>query len=204
MVMIVKKIDEMGAAATAGLKVDDLLISLQGIEIDSDDAFADQRALAVASQSAKVFRDGNLFEVGLPEGKLGLYLTPVKGGELASYKAYLEAETKAINSIPFFTSESVGNQEVLRFLGTARGSTVRAKHIGRDFAAGLKNIVGGEIKGYTELMAEGREEAIWRMKTDARRMGANMIIASRFSSAMIDVGACEITAYGTAVVVRED
>ena len=78
---------------------------------------------------------------------------------------------------------------------------MRAKHIGRDIAASIKNIVGGEIKGYTELLADGREEALDRMKIDAMNLGANAVVETRFSSSMIDVGACEIVAYGTAVLV---
>jgi len=108
-------------------------------------------------------------------------------------------EIKAIN---FFTSESAPGHKLIKALGTARGGTVRSKHAGKDLAAGLKSIVGGELKGYTELMAEGREQAIHRMKTEAVDMGANAIITTRFASAMIDVGAIEITAYGTAVVVE--
>jgi uncharacterized protein YbjQ (UPF0145 family) len=81
----------------------------------------------------------------------------------------------------------------------ARGSTVRAKHIGRDITALLKNIVGGEIKGYTELLTEGREEALYRMNQDAQRLGADGVIGVRMTTSMISQGAVEIMAYGTAV-----
>ena len=87
-------------------------------------------------------------------------------------------------------------------LGTARGATVRSKHVGSDFAAGLKSIIGGELKGYTELLAEGREEAMYRMKVDAHEMGANAIVMTRFTTSMIADGAVEVMAYGTAVVTQ--
>ena len=99
------------------------------------------------------------------------------------------------------TTASFPDLKILEYKGLARGSTVRAKHIGRDIAASIKNIVGGEIKGYTELLADGREEALDRMKIDAMNLGANAVVEARFSSSMIDVGACEIVAYGTAVLV---
>jgi len=89
-----------------------------------------------------------------------------------------------------------GNYEVL---GIARGSTVRARNIGRDFLAGLKNIVGGEISEYTRLQAQSREEAMQRMWQDAQRMGADAIVAMRMNTSMIMQGASEILVYGTAV-----
>ena len=100
------------------------------------------------------------------------------------------------------TIDHLPQHEITEVLGLARGSTVRAKHIGRDIAALLKNIVGGEIKGYTELLAEGREEAIYRMQEDALRLGANAVIGFRVSTAMVSQGAVEIMAYGTAVITE--
>ena len=108
----------------------------------------------------------------------------------------------AIKTIPFFTSETIPSLVIETALGTARGATVRSKHVGSDFAAGLKSIVGGELKGYTELLAEGREEAIYRMKVDAHEMGANAIVMTRFTTSMIADGAVEVMAYGTAVIVE--
>ncbi|GHT94021.1 UPF0145 protein [Betaproteobacteria bacterium] len=90
---------------------------------------------------------------------------------------------------------------ITRHLGLVQGSTVRAKHVGRDIMAGLKNIVGGELKGYTELLNESRQEAIDRMSEQARAVGANAVINVRFSTANIAAGAAEILAYGTAVVI---
>lgn len=97
------------------------------------------------------------------------------------------------------TVEMLDGYRVKEYLGVARGGTVRAKHVGSDFLAGVKNIVGGEIKGYTALLADAREEAMYRMKLDAYNKGADAVIGVNFSTSMIDVGAAEITAFGTAV-----
>jgi len=91
---------------------------------------------------------------------------------------------------------------ITKHLGLVQGSTVRAKHFGRDLMAGLKNIVGGELKGYTELLNESRQEALNRMTEQARAVGANAVINVRFSTANIAAGAAEILAYGTAVVIE--
>jgi uncharacterized protein YbjQ (UPF0145 family) len=100
------------------------------------------------------------------------------------------------------TTETIPNKEVTEILGIARGSTVRARNIGRDIFAGLKNIVGGEISEYTKLQAESREQAMKRMEDDARKMGADAIINVRLTTAMIMQGTAEILAYGTAVKIR--
>ncbi|WP_286744281.1 YbjQ family protein, partial [Aquabacterium sp. UBA2148] len=95
--------------------------------------------------------------------------------------------------------EVLPGQRVVKHLGLAQGSTVRAKHAGKDFLAGLKNIVGGELKAYTELMKEAREEAVKRMVEEARSMGANAVLNVRFTTTSITMGAAEILAYGSAV-----
>lgn len=100
------------------------------------------------------------------------------------------------------TTESIPGTEVVQILGIARGSTVRARNIGRDIFAGLKNIVGGEISEYTRLQAESREQAIQRMIQDADRLGADAIINVRLTTAMIMQGTAEILAYGTAVILK--
>lgn len=97
------------------------------------------------------------------------------------------------------TTETIPNKEIKEVLGVARGSTVRARNIGRDIFAGLKNIVGGEIDEYTKLQASAREQAIQRMKQDAQRMGADAVVNVRLTTAMVMQGAAEILAYGTAV-----
>ncbi len=95
--------------------------------------------------------------------------------------------------------ENVPGKEIAEHYGLVSGSTVRAKHIGRDFMAGLKNIVGGELKGYTELLSDSRKEAVERMKQQAAELGANAVINVRFSTSSVAQGASELYAYGTAV-----
>ncbi|MBN2663248.1 MAG: YbjQ family protein [Bacteroidales bacterium] len=97
------------------------------------------------------------------------------------------------------TTETIPGREIVQILGIARGSTVRARNIGNDFLAGLKNIVGGEISEYTKLQAMSREQAFKRMMEDAEKLGANAIVNVRFSTSLIMQGASEILAYGTAV-----
>tara|TARA_X000001036_G_scaffold52917_2_gene42415 strand:+ start:158 stop:616 length:459 start_codon:yes stop_codon:yes gene_type:complete len=104
-------------------------------------------------------------------------------------------------NLPISTTNEIPLQKIVKYVGLVRGGTVRAKHVGTDFLAGLKNVVGGEIKGYTSLLAEAREEAIHRMEEDAVRIGANGIIGMTFSTSMIDVGAAEVYAFGTGVIL---
>lgn len=97
------------------------------------------------------------------------------------------------------TTETVPGKEIVEILGVARGSTVRARNIGRDIFAGLKNIVGGEISEYTKLQAESREQAMQRMIQDAQKSGADAIVNVRLTTSMVMQGCSEILAYGTAV-----
>ena len=99
-------------------------------------------------------------------------------------------------------TEDIPGQQIVEFYGVVTGSTVRAKHIGRDIAASLKNFVGGELKGYTELLQEAREEALHRMMEQARSVGANAVINVRFATSSVAQGAAELFAYGTAVKVE--
>ena len=98
--------------------------------------------------------------------------------------------------------EVVPGRKLVRHLGMVQGSTVRAKHVGKDILAGLKNIVGGELTGYTELLQETREEATRRMVAQAQAIGANAVLNVRYSTTSIAQGAAEILAYGTAVVLE--
>ncbi len=100
------------------------------------------------------------------------------------------------------TTETIPNHEIETVLGIARGSTVRARHVGRDIFAGLKNIVGGEINEYTQLQAQSREQALYRMQEDATKMGADAIVNVRLTTSMVMQGAAEILAYGTAVKLK--
>ena len=97
------------------------------------------------------------------------------------------------------TTENIPGKKIKEVLGVARGSTVRARNVGRDIFAGLKNIVGGEISEYTKLQADSREQAMQRMVDDAKRMGADAIVVFRLNTSVITQGAAEILAYGTAV-----
>jgi uncharacterized protein YbjQ (UPF0145 family) len=102
------------------------------------------------------------------------------------------------------TSDSIPGKRIVKVLGLTKGNTVRARNIGRDVVAELRNLVGGEIVEYTKLMAESREQAIDRMDADANAMGANAIVGFRFTTAQIMEHAAELLAYGTAVVVEDD
>lgn len=100
------------------------------------------------------------------------------------------------------TTESIEGKHVKRTVGMVKGSTIRARHIGRDIMASFRNMVGGEISEYTRMMAESREQAITRMVEDAEKQGANAIIAVRFTTSMVMQNASEILAYGTGVMVE--
>lgn len=102
------------------------------------------------------------------------------------------------------TIESVPGKKITEVKGLVKGSTIRAKHIGKDIGAGLKQLVGGELTGYDEMMTEARKIAIGRMVEDAEVKGANAIIGFRLTSAAVMQGAAEMLAYGTAVVVEDN
>lgn len=98
--------------------------------------------------------------------------------------------------------ESIPGTKIVKHLGMVQGNTVRAKHVGKDILAGLKNIVGGELKAYTELLTDSREECTTRMLEEARELGANAVINIRFSTSSVSAGASELFVYGTAVFVE--
>jgi uncharacterized protein YbjQ (UPF0145 family) len=98
--------------------------------------------------------------------------------------------------------EIIPGKRIHKHLGMVQGNTVRAKHAGRDLMASVKNIFGGELKGYTELLTEAREEAVGRMVQQAQAIGANAVINVRFSTSSVAAGAAELFAYGTAVVLE--
>ena len=100
------------------------------------------------------------------------------------------------------TTDSVSGREVTEVLGMVRGNTIRARHLGKDILAVLRNVVGGEITEYTKLMAESREQAIDRMKDRAEELGADAILATRITTSMVMSQASEILVYGTAVRLR--
>ena len=100
-------------------------------------------------------------------------------------------------------TEAVAGFEITQVLGLVQGNTVRAKHAGRDIAASFKNMVGGELKGYTELLTESRREAVERMLAQAQQLGANAVVNIRFTTSAVTAGAAELYAYGTAVSVEK-
>ena len=99
------------------------------------------------------------------------------------------------------TTEQIEGKRITETLGLVRGSTIRARHVGRDIMAGLRNVVGGEVKDYTVMLAQAREEAMQRMIEQAEKMGANAIVGTRFVTSMVMSGAAEMVAYGTAMKV---
>lgn len=97
-------------------------------------------------------------------------------------------------------TETIPGYRITEIKGIVQGNTVRAKHAGRDIAAGLKNLIGGELKGYTELLTESRREALQRMLAQAQQLGANAVVNVRFTTSAVTAGAAELYAYGTAVL----
>jgi len=98
-------------------------------------------------------------------------------------------------------TETIPGRKILQIKGLVQGNTVRAKHVGRDIAASLKNLIGGELTGYTELLVESRREAMARMLAQAQQLGANAVVNVRFATSSVTSGAAELYCYGTAVVV---
>jgi uncharacterized protein YbjQ (UPF0145 family) len=107
-----------------------------------------------------------------------------------------------VSDIPLSNIESIPGMTIVAHYGLVAGNTVRAKHVGRDIAASLKNLVGGELRGYTELLQDARDEAVSRMVEQAKALGANAIVNIRFSTSAVSQGAAELYAYGTAVTVE--
>ena len=102
------------------------------------------------------------------------------------------------------TTDAIPGREISRTIGLVRGNTIRARHVGRDIMAVMRNIVGGEVSEYTKLMAEAREQALDRMSAEAERLGADAVVGLRFTTSFVTSGAAELLAYGTAVVLDGD
>ena len=101
------------------------------------------------------------------------------------------------------TTENIAGKKIVRTLGLVKGNTIRARHIGRDIAAIFRTIVGGEVSDYTKMMAESREQALDRMRDEARKLGANGVVMIRFATSSTLQGAAELLAYGTAVYMED-
>ncbi len=108
------------------------------------------------------------------------------------------------NRIIVVTSPTIPGKKIVRTLGLVRGNTIRARHVGKDIMAGLRNIVGGEVTEYAKLLAESREQALDRMLADAEKLGANGVISMQFTTSVIMGGAAEMMAYGTAVKLEDE
>ena len=109
-----------------------------------------------------------------------------------------------MSAMIWVTSDEMMGKRIIKTLGGVRGNAIRARHVGRDLLAFLKNLVGGELHDYTKLMAQAREQALDRMIDDARALGANAVVTVRFATAEIASGAAEMLAYGTGVLVEEE
>jgi uncharacterized protein YbjQ (UPF0145 family) len=120
---------------------------------------------------------------------------------VAVYDAGLQSHSRSTAMI-LTNIETVPGKTIVKHLGLVNGNTVRAKHAGKDLLAGLKNIVGGELKAYTELLQESRDEATQRMIEQAKAVGANAVVNVRYSTSSVSAGAAELFSYGTAVVVE--
>jgi uncharacterized protein YbjQ (UPF0145 family) len=123
--------------------------------------------------------------------------------ETAMIKSATGAITGFHHQILITTAEQVAQRKVVRVVGLVRGNAVRARHVGRDILAAFRNIVGGEIREYTKLLGEAREQALDRMAEQAVDLGANAVISMRFTTSMVMGGAAELLAYGTAVVIEQ-
>jgi len=132
-----------------------------------------------------------------------LTILPIDKKDRATYneKSHLKYN---VSFMFIVNTEFVPGKRIVRVFGLVQGSTVRAKHLGRDIAAGLKNLVGGELKGYTELLNESRNEALRRMIEQSQKLGANAILNVRFGTSTITAGASELLCYGTAVELADE
>jgi uncharacterized protein YbjQ (UPF0145 family) len=102
------------------------------------------------------------------------------------------------------SDDKIAGARVVRTLGLVRGNTIRARHVGKDIMAVLRNMVGGEVSEYTKMMAESREQSLDRMVQEAEELGANAVVGTRFMTSMLMQGAAELLAYGTAVIVEDE
>ena len=110
----------------------------------------------------------------------------------------------AENEMLVVTSPEIPGRKIVRTLGLVSGNTIRARHVGKDIMAGLRNLVGGEVVEYGKLLSESREQALDRMKAKAEKLGANAVISLQFQTSVIMGGAAEMMAYGTAVVIEDE
>ena len=205
---IVIKLDNTGFYKSFDALKNSIIQKEKTLVIEEIVLLSDQKKLTVPFDLNFVSHSKTLEELFCLEGiTFEEALSKVKETKEVEQEVKQEVEDltdEKIISMSFITSSTIAGMKIVETLGMARGSTVRAKHIGRDLMAELKGLVGGEIKGYTELIAEGREEAIYRMKDDAFRMGANAIVDVRFGTSTLTAGFTEMISYGTAVKIQEE
>ena len=209
--------DKVKARLKSALKTDDQAIArLFGggpvpvrKNIDLATAQRYQQIFAAVGAVCEIRRDGSAAPVapapsgGQPaaSGDRPAMAAPPPPPSLAPVKVHYITTSQGAKMI-LTNIESVPGKTVTEHFGLVSGSTIRAKHIGRDIMASLKNLVGGELKGYTQLLKESRQQATERMIEEARRMGANAIVNVRYSTSSVAQGAAELYAYGTAVKVE--
>jgi uncharacterized protein YbjQ (UPF0145 family) len=207
-----KEIDLVKKALMNILKADD-----QGI----DRLFSGKRVLirknvdsATAKKFQKAFEDIGAVcnleqvnvsgEVSAPNQQEGVEMTEADSGKKQAVKPVSAQSVRTADGGEMIITniETVPGKSIVEHFGLVSGSTIRAKHLGKDLMAGLKNLVGGELKGYTQLLQESRKQAMERLIEQARQFGANAIVNIRFSTSSVAQGAAELYAYGTAVRVE--
>lgn len=206
-----KEIDLVKKALMNILKADDQSI---------DRLFSGKRVLirknvevATAKKFRKAFEDIGAIcnieqvkvsdEVSAPDQQEGVEMTEADSGKNQAVPVSAQSARTADGGEMIITNiETVPGKSIVEHFGLVSGSTIRAKHLGKDLMAGLKNLVGGELKGYTQLLQESRKQAMERLIEQARQFGANAIVNIRFSTSSVAQGAAELYAYGTAVRVE--
>lgn len=143
-------------------------------------------------------------EVSAPNQQEGIEMTEADSGKNQVVKPESAQSVRTVDGEEMIITniETVPGKSIVEHFGLVSGSTIRAKHLGKDLMAGLKNLVGGELKGYTQLLQESRKQAMERLIEQARQFGANAIVNIRFSTSSVAQGAAELYAYGTAVRVE--
>jgi len=207
-----KEIDSVKKALMNILKADDQSI---------DRLFSGKRVLirknvevATAKKFRKAFEDIGAIcnieqvkvsdEVSAPDQQEGVEMTEADSGKKQAIKSVSAQPVRTADGGEMIITniETVPGKSIVEHFGLVSGSTIRAKHLGKDLMAGLKNLVGGELKGYTQLLQESRKQAMERLIEQARQFGANAIVNIRFSTSSVAQGAAELYAYGTAVRVE--
>lgn len=200
--LFIEQLSNESALADKGVCEGDVILQINRIDVCSNSELSNELANN-SERSITIYKTKENIVAEIPNvlGKLGV--------QIAEKEVQSEFEGEIIRQaargklrqslLPAITSDTFPNKSISETLGLVRGTTVRSKHIGKDIMAGFKNIVGGEVRGYSELMTEARDEALQRMDLDAKLLGADAIVGVRFSTSLISVEMAEVTAYGTAI-----